>query len=90
LLHFPAFAVFQPPEEEILERVQGRLSSKAIINGLVIFVRFEPEFVGVGKEEQAEDQEDDDKSEGGVGHMRLKVGRLKRLNVQTCQRVNII
>ena len=50
LLHFPAFAVFQPLEEEVLEGVQGRLSGKTIINGLVVFVRFEPEFVGVGKE----------------------------------------
>ena len=69
MLYFPAFAVFQPLEEEILERVKGRLSSKAIINGLVIFVRFEPEFVGVVKGQQAEDQEDDDKSEGGLDHI---------------------
>lgn len=27
-------------------------------------MRFEPEFIGVGKEQQAEKQEDNDKSEG--------------------------
>ena len=41
---------------------------KAIINGLVVFVRFESEFVGIGEEQQTEDQEDDDKSEGWVIH----------------------
>jgi hypothetical protein len=64
----PSLFVFHPSEEEISERIDRRLARKAIINGLVIFVRFEPEFVGVGKEDQAEEQEEQDKSQGGLGH----------------------
>jgi hypothetical protein len=69
LLHLPSFSVFQPLEEEILERVKGRLAGKAIINDLIIRVRFGLEFVRVRKEQQAEEQEDDDKSEGRLGHI---------------------
>ena len=61
----PALLVFHPLEEAFPERIDRRLARKAIINGLVIFVRFEPEFVGVGEEEQAEQQEEDDEAEGG-------------------------
>jgi hypothetical protein len=59
----PSLLVLHPLEEEIPERVNGGLAGKAIINGLVVFVRFEPEFAGVGKEQQTEEQEGDDKSE---------------------------
>ena len=64
----PALLVLHPLEKEIPERIDRRLAGKAIINGLVIFVCFEPEFVSVGKEDQAEEQEEDDKAEGGLGH----------------------
>jgi hypothetical protein len=46
----PAPFVLHPFEEEIPERIERRLACKAIINGLVIFVRFEPQFIGVGEE----------------------------------------
>ena len=64
----PTLFVLNPLEEEIPEWVDGRLTCKAIINGLVVLVRFEPELVRVRKEQQAEEQEEDDKSERGLGH----------------------
>jgi hypothetical protein len=67
----PAPFVLHPLEEKTPERVDGGLARQAIINGLVVFVRFEPELVGVGKEEQAEQQEEDDKSERRPGHIFL-------------------
>jgi len=80
----PALLIFHPPEEEIPEWVERRFVRKAIINGLVVFVRFEPEFIGVGEEEQAEEQKDDDKSERGLHvpflpQRRLRAPRRKSL-----------
>ena len=66
----------QPLEEEIPERIERRLARKAIINGLVVLVRFEPEFVRVGKEQQTEQQEENGKSEGGLGHKAFLPRRL--------------
>jgi hypothetical protein len=74
LLHFPAFAVFQPLEEEILEWVRGFLVGEAVVNVMIIRVRFEPQFVGIGKEQQAKEQEDEDKSEGWLFHGFTKGG----------------
>ena len=39
------------------------MTGKAIINVLIVRIRFEPEAVGVGKEQQAEKQENEDKAE---------------------------
>ena len=50
LLHFPAFSIFQPFQKEILEWVRGFLVGQAVVNVLVIRVRFEPQFVGVREE----------------------------------------
>jgi hypothetical protein len=61
----PALLVLHPFEKEISKWVDGRLARKAIINGLVILVRFEPEFVRVRKEQQAEEQKQDDEAERG-------------------------
>jgi hypothetical protein len=47
LLHFPALAVFQPFQKEILEWVRGFLVGEAVVNIFVIRVRFEPELVSV-------------------------------------------
>jgi hypothetical protein len=77
----PALLVFHPFEEEFSEGVYRRFTGEAIINVLVIRIRFEPEFVGVEKEQQAEKQENDDKSERWLVHFRLKVGKFKGLNV---------
>jgi len=62
--HPPVF-VFHPLEEEFPERVERRLMGEAIINVLVVCVRFEPESVSVGKEQQAEEQKDENKSKRG-------------------------
>ena len=64
----PTLPILHALEEEILEGIERRLSRETIINVLVILVRFEPEFVGIGEEQQAEEQENDDKSERGLGH----------------------
>ena len=63
----PTLLIFHPLEEAFLEGIERRLAGQAIINVLVVRVRFEPEFVGVRKEQQAEEQEDDDKSKGRLG-----------------------
>ena len=65
----PTLLVFHPLEEEIPEGIWGALAGKAIIQFLIILLRFEPEFIRVRKEHQAEEQEEDDKSEGGLGHI---------------------
>ena len=59
----PSLLVLHPFEKEISKGVNGGFSSKAIINGLVVFVRFEPEFVRVRKEQQAEKEKDEDEAE---------------------------
>ena len=61
----PAFFLFHPSQKELTERIDRRLARKAIINVLIILVRFEPELIRITKEQQAEEQEDDDKSQGG-------------------------
>ena len=66
---YPTLLVFHPLEEEILEGVGSPLIGEAIINVLVVCVRFEPEFVRVRKEQQAEEKEEEDKSKGGLGHI---------------------
>jgi hypothetical protein len=68
----PTLFVFEPLEEEILEGIGGPLIGEAIIKVLVVRVRFEPEFVRVGEEQSAEEDEDDDKAEGWL-HFRLEV-----------------
>ena len=35
---------------------------------LIVLIRFEPESVGIGKEYQAKEQEDNDKAERGMGN----------------------
>jgi len=42
--------VFHSLEEELPERIDGRLTGKAIINVLIVRVRLEPEFIRVAKE----------------------------------------
>jgi len=58
---------------------------KTIINVLVVYVRFEPQFVGVGKEQKAEKQENQDKSEGWLRHFceYLQVESFEAANLQT-------
>ncbi len=65
LLHFPSFAVFQPFQKEILEWVRGFLVGQAVVNVLIICVSFEPQFISVGEEDQAEKEEYEYKSEWG-------------------------
>ncbi len=60
--------VFHSLEEEFPERIDRWLARKAIINGLVIFVRFEPEFIGVREEDQTENEEEDDEAKRRLGH----------------------
>ena len=46
LLELPAPSILHPFEEKLPERINGRLTSKAIINVLVL-VSLEPEFIGI-------------------------------------------
>ena len=84
--------VLHPLEEEILEGVERGFAGKAIINILVILVCFEPEFVRVRKEQQAEEQEDDDKSEGGLGHFLFHYkshDHKQQVDYSACQRGHV-
>ena len=54
----PPLFVLQPSQEKLLEGTEGRFTRKAGIKILVILVGFEPEPVGIGKEHQTEDQEE--------------------------------
>jgi hypothetical protein len=51
LPEFPAFSILHALEKKTPEWIDRRLTSQAIINVLVILVRFEPEFVRIAKEE---------------------------------------
>jgi hypothetical protein len=66
LPELPAASILNPLEKKLFEGVDGRLAGKAIINVLVILVRFEPEFVGIAKEKQTAEQKNKDKSKGGL------------------------
>ena len=68
LLRFPALSILQSPQKEILERI-GR-ACEAIINILIVRVRFEPQFVGIREEQQTENEEDEHKSKGRGGDHR--------------------
>ena len=63
----PARSIFHALKEKLAERIDRRFTRQAIINVPVILVRFEPEFIRVTKEQQAEEQKDKDKSERGRG-----------------------
>jgi hypothetical protein len=62
LPEFPELSIFHALEEKLPEWVDRRLAGKAIINVLVILIRFEPELIRVAKEQQAEKQKDEDKT----------------------------
>src|SRR5687768_9036829 len=62
LPEFPAPSVLHSFWKEPPERIDRRLPGKAIINVLIVFVRFEPELIGVAKEQRAEEQKDKDKA----------------------------
>jgi hypothetical protein len=64
LPEYPALFIFHPFDEEIPHGDERRLTGKAIINVLVILVGLEPQFVGVGDEYKAEEQEEKDKTKG--------------------------
>jgi hypothetical protein len=64
LPEYPALFIFHPLAEEILHGDERRLARKAIINVLIVLVGFEPQFVGVGNEYKAEEQEKYDKTKG--------------------------
>ncbi len=64
----PVLPIFHPLEKKLPEWIERRLAGKAIINVLIILVRFEPKLIGIGKKYQAKEQEDEDKSEGRMGH----------------------
>jgi hypothetical protein len=51
----PAILVFHSVQKESPEWIDRRFTGEAIINVLVIFVGFEPEFVRIAKEQQAEE-----------------------------------
>jgi hypothetical protein len=59
----PVILVLHPLEKKLPERIDRGFPRKAIINVLVILIGFEPEFIGIGKEQQAKKQKDQDKSE---------------------------
>jgi hypothetical protein len=48
--------IFDPLQNELPEWIDRGLAGQAIINVLVILVRFEPKLVRVAKEQQAEEQ----------------------------------
>jgi hypothetical protein len=51
----PALLVLHPLKEKIPERIDGRLTTKAIINVLVIGICPEPEFICITEEQEAEE-----------------------------------
>ena len=65
---YPSLFVLHSLEEEFSERIERRLAVQAIINVLIVLIRFEPEFVGIRKKKQTEEQEDEDKSERGTSN----------------------
>jgi hypothetical protein len=53
-------------EEEFPEWVDRWLPGKAIVNVLIIGIGLEPEFIGVSKEQKAEEKKDQNESKGGL------------------------
>ena len=51
-------------EKEIFEWIKRGRAGEAVVNILIIRVRFEPQFVGVREEQPAEKEENEHKSEG--------------------------
>jgi hypothetical protein len=51
----PALLILHPLEKKFPEGIERRLAGEAIINVLVILICFEPKFIAIGKEEQAEE-----------------------------------
>lgn len=66
LPQYPTLLIFHSFQEELPERIQRRLAGEAIMNVLIILVRFEPELVAVREKQQAEEEKDQDKSERRV------------------------
>lgn len=64
LLRFPALAVLQPFQKEILERIRRFLVGEAVVDVLIVRVRFEPQLEGVREEYQTEEEENEYKSKG--------------------------
>jgi hypothetical protein len=56
--------ILHPLSEEFPERIDRRFACKAIINVLIILVGLEPELVTIAQKQQAEQQENEDKSQG--------------------------
>ena len=67
----PSLLVFEPFDEEISKGIDRRLTGKAIIKGLVILVRFEPEFVCVREEYSAKKKKEENEAKRGLGHNRF-------------------
>ena len=90
LPEYPSVLIFHPLEKEFPERIDRRFAGEAIINVLIVHFRFEPEFVGVGKEQPAEKQENEDKSEGWLRHFSecLQVESFEAAILQTSQLLN--
>ena len=66
---YPTFLILHSLEKEPPKRIYRRLMGKAIINVLVILIRFEPEFVRVGKEQQTENKEEDNEADRDLGEI---------------------
>ncbi len=71
----PSVLVFQPLEEELPKGIDRGLAGEAVVNVLIVGVCFEPEFPGVVKEQNTEEQEENDKSKRGL-HICLQFGEL--------------
>ena len=68
LSQHPLLLILQSLEEKVPERIRRIRPGQALIKLLVILVRSEPEFVRVQEEHQAEQQEDEHKTERDFRH----------------------